>query len=154
MLWKYCCLLDLFLHDKGPGLRGKVAHARIDLDALLDEQTLESRNESAEFDHLCNVLAICFLSICATHRMSDPSLQKLISMDSNQVQASADYAPPAAIQRCLAMIQSYQTVFHPHAIINRSVKQNKQSIHELLAMLQVSSLTVVCFALQNLGIHQ
>src|SRR3546814_686830 len=61
--WQYCCLLDLFMHDDGPALRSKVAHATVHLDAMLDQDT------DPHLARLCEVLAVCFVSICATIRM-------------------------------------------------------------------------------------
>src|SRR3546814_643780 len=111
--WQYCCLLDLFMHDDGPALRSKVAHATVHLDAMLDQDT------DPHLARLCEVLAVCFVSICATIRMQ-------------RIQAHCDgmmrgtYLPDDTtgirdeIQQCVRKMKDYSPVFHTHALVNRA----------------------------------
>lgn len=125
------------MHDRGPALRSKVAHSIINLDAALHDQV------DTNLGRLCEVLAVCFVSMCTTLRMENISKKYC----SNQRQDLAvarkhlndDVKVNEPVEACIRQMQCYQAVFHGHTILNRALRQSLHTVNEAENFLKVGT---------------
>lgn len=161
------CLLDIFMMDAGPGLRGKIAHAEVDVSSVFTNPRSDGRYRGAGDDDatsppatgsaLVHVVAALFVVLC---RRFDPIVVGPSSPDGpssevgSQPEISDGEASPfspttrgpytleKAFAACEAHCSSWVPRFHPHEMLEADMQACWREFDCLASVLESRQVSV------------
>lgn len=169
------CLLDIFMMDAGPGLRGKVAHAEVDMSnvfcvqppaSFLDGTSSRSRSHS----DLVILTVAAFLVLCRRYNPANITEVKNCSFPPNLVSGDSrgheegdagnnSSAPPGgkqtsepllsfdeALATCDAHLKVWVPKFHPHELLENDMQACWHEFDRLALTLERRAVSVEQFS--------
>ncbi|CAN0439800.1 unnamed protein product, partial [Discosporangium mesarthrocarpum] len=123
------CLLDLFMMDAGPGLRGKVAHGETDLSEVFIRQGSLAAKDGCggKMGGAVTLLAATFITLCCVYDPEAMPGHAAARAGVNGVEAQGDNLEGSSFRQalscCTSLCMGWVTRFHPHEVLEGDLQE-------------------------------
>jgi hypothetical protein len=126
------CLLDQFMCSSGPCVRGKLSHGEIDY-------SLEfGLNNVPQKMSVSNIILYLLVALCCHFYGGCPHSSKMTGRGferehvlSNQKMIGKGVLYSGFVGTCCSWIESYESLFHPHAVLSQSMLSAAQKLLDI-----------------------
>ncbi|CAM9466364.1 unnamed protein product, partial [Choristocarpus tenellus] len=146
------CLLDLFMMEAGPGLRGKVAHGETDLSGVYDRNISKSSSHKASETHsgdglggVVTLLAAVFITLCHKYDPNaDASAYADLDIDpehGSDAVCDKSLKFQHVLSQCDSHCSGWVSRFHPHELLEADMQEcllQCKSLNKALDMRHIS----------------
>jgi hypothetical protein len=111
------CLLDQFMCSGGPCVRGRLSHGEIDYASEFSDSSMPQEMAVSNL-LLCVLVALC-------HRFHDTHTDPTKDAE---LTTTHMLVPSKPVQKCCAWVDTYQSIFHPHAVLSKSMLSTAEAL--------------------------